>query len=166
MVMTDQSAEDHAPTRRPSDVVAIAIVTLIALGLWSAPIYAMLKGRSAEPPMTGMGDIGGTTVSLGTLDPKLAQVYRAAQSHGSHFKEIPCFCGCQQGRLEHRHLLDCFVLRDGGGWESHATGCAICQGEARMALRLLGVGVPVDEVRAQILEEFGMPEEMRDQQEG
>lgn len=31
MVMTDRSAEDHAPTRRPSDVVAIAIVTLIAL---------------------------------------------------------------------------------------------------------------------------------------
>lgn len=74
---------------------------------------------------------------------------------------IRCFCGCAKG-LEHRHLLDCFVRPDGSGWESHATGCAVCQGEARMALRMLEEGTSIDEVRRRIVEEFGMSEQMQD----
>jgi hypothetical protein len=164
--MTDAPTKDRPSARRPSDIVAIVLVTLLALGVLAAPVYVVLKDRATGSSMTTMGNMGGTAVSLETLDASLAEVYLDARSHGSHFEEIPCFCGCQEGRLEHRNLLDCFVLRDGSGWESHATGCGICQGEARMALRLLEAGTPIDETKTQIIDEFGMPEEMRDLQEG
>lgn len=159
MVMTEPVIGDRGSKKRPSDVIAVSIVTFIAVGLLFAPIYALLRGHSAEPVM---GDRGGTAVSLSTLDPSLAQIYKAAKAHGSHFEQFPCFCGCQEGRLEHRQLLDCYVLRDGTGWESHAIGCGICQGEARTALQMLKADTPVDEIRARIIDEFGMPDEMRD----
>ena len=157
---------ERRPGRRRSDLVAVAIVGAIAAALFAGPIYAVTRDDPSATETTSMGDIGGTSVQLGTLQPELAALYEGARTHGAHFAEIPCFCGCMEGRLEHRHLLDCFVLRNGGGWESHAVGCAVCQGEARMALRLLEQGTAVEEVREQIVDEFGMPEEMRDLQEG
>ena len=109
-----------------------------------------------------MASFGGTPVDITTLDAELAAMYRGAKAHAGHFKDIPCYCGCDRTRLEHRHLLDCFVLKDGGGWESHATGCAVCQGEARMALELYEQGMDPDEVRQLVIDEFGMSESMRE----
>jgi hypothetical protein len=164
--MTERPPEpDHRPGRRASDIIGITIVTALVLGLFSAPIYVLIKARSSESTSMTMSDMGGAAVELSTLQPAVAKLYRGARDHGSHFEQIPCFCGCEEGRLQHRHLLDCFLLGNGGGWESHATGCAVCQGEARLALRLLSSGTSVGEVRKQIIEEFGLPQEMRDLQE-
>lgn len=153
------SGEDAPRGQGRSSKVGLVIVTLVAVGLLAGPLFLLLGDDAPETPMR-MGDIGGTAVDLDTLDPALAGLYRDAREHGDHFQEIPCFCGCQEGRLEHRHLLDCFVLQSGEGWESHAKGCGVCQGEAQMALRLLDKGTPPEEVRAKIIDAFGMPEGM------
>ena len=144
-------------------------MAVVALGVLSAPIYAFIDSRSNGTPASSamtMGDMGGTPVDIDTLRPALAELYIGARAHREHFAEIPCFCGCQEGRLEHRNLLDCYVLKDGRGWESHATGCAVCQGEARLALKLLDANEPVTDVKARIIDEFGVPQEIRDLQEG
>ena len=168
--MTEERPELHR--RQPkSNYVGLALVAALVIGLFAAPIYAVVKSRSApensHPAMgPAMGDVGGSPVDLATLQPSLVKLYRGAKSHDSHFKGIPCFCGCQEGRLEHRNLFDCFVLKDGRGWESHATGCDVCQGEAEMALDLLARGSPPSEVKARIIDEFSTPQEIRDLQEG
>jgi hypothetical protein len=131
----------------------------------AGPLYILLSQDRPDqkaPETPAMASFGGTPVDISTLDGKLAAMYRGAKAHGRHFEDIPCFCGCDRTRLEHRHLLDCFVLKDGGGWESHATGCSVCQGEARMALELLDEGVEPDDVRQLVIDEFGMSESMRE----
>lgn len=139
---------------------------MVVAGLFGAPIYAMVESRSNHrQPRTTMGDVGGTPVEIASLPPSLAKLYRGAKSHRPHFESIPCFCGCQEGRLEHRNLLDCYVLGNGRGWESHAVGCEVCQGEAETALDLLARGRPVAEVKARIVDEYGVPQEIRDLQE-
>lgn len=163
--MTEGSPE-HPRKRPTSELIGFALIVTLATALFAAPFYAVMKSRSNhEQPRMTMGNIGGTPVDLATLQPSLAKVYQGAKSHGSHFEEIPCFCGCQEGRLEHRNLYDCFILKDGRGWESHATGCDVCQGEAVMALDLLARGSPIAEVKTRIIDKYGMPEEMRDLQE-
>lgn len=169
MVMTEGSDLEQRQGRRTSDRIGVALVTLVALSLLSAPIYGVLSSRSngtAASPAMNMGDTGGAPVDIETLQPVLAELYIGARSHRDHFEEIPCFCGCEEGRLEHRNLFDCYVLKDGRGWESHATGCAVCQGEARLTLKLLDANEPFEDIRARIIDEFGLPQEIRDLQEG
>ena len=145
----------------------VAAGLLFALVL-AGPLYVLLSQdkpnhlneKGTRTPT--MAEYGGTPVAISTLDSHLAAMYRGAKAHGRHFKQIPCFCGCDKTRLQHRHLLDCFVLKDGGGWESHATGCSVCQGEARMALELFDQGVDPGEVRDLVIDAYGMPESMRD----
>lgn len=166
--MTEELPQAERPRSRPaSDHIGIALAAALVIALFSAPIFAVVKSRSShdDPRMT-MGNIGGSPVDLETLQPSLAKLYRGARSHAAHFEEIPCFCGCQEGRLEHRNLFDCFVLKDGRGWESHATGCDVCQGEAEMALTFLARGSPVADVKTRIINEYGTPQEIRDLQEG
>lgn len=170
--MTEERPKVHHPNRRPpSGHIGPALVAVLVIGLFSAPVYAVLQSRSTHESShsamePSMGNVGGTPVDLATLQPSLVKLYRGAKSHDSHFKTIPCFCGCQEGRLEHRNLFDCFVLEDGRGWESHATGCGVCQGEAEMALDLLARGSPPNEVKAQVIDEYGIPQEIRELQEG
>lgn len=166
--MTEGRLQIERPRKRPvSDYIGLALTATLAVGLLSAPIYAVIKSspQHDSPPMV-MGDIGGAPVDLSTLPPSLAKLYRGAESHATHFEEIPCFCGCQEGRLQHRNLLDCYVLKDGAGWESHAVGCDVCQGEAEMALDLLKDGSPIAEIKSRIVDSYGTPREIRDLQEG
>lgn len=166
--MSEESPQAHHPRRHSaSDHIGLALVAVVVIGLLSAPIYAVINSRSShdQPRMT-MGDIGGSPLELATLRSSLARLYRGAKSHRAYFEKIPCFCGCQEGRLQHRNLFDCYVLKDGRGWESHATGCDVCQGEAEMALDLMAHGSSLADVKTQIVDEYGMSREIRDLQEG
>jgi len=159
-------AEEQGPRRRA--LGSLLLAALLFAFVLAGPLYVLLSQDRPNHPnnkatqMPTMAEFGGTPVDISTLDGSLAALYRGAKEHGRHFKQIPCFCGCDKTRLQHRHLLDCFVLKDGGGWESHATGCSVCQGEARMALELLEEGVDPAQVRDLVIDEYGMPESMRE----
>jgi hypothetical protein len=141
--------------------IVLAVLAVLGLALIAGPLSLVLGDDSPSSTTTrNMGDVGGIPVDLDTLSPELASLYRSAERHGDHFTKIPCFCGCQEGRLEHRNLLDCYVLRDGRGWESHAVGCDVCQGEARLALSLLDEGLDIGEVTDKVIDAYGMPEGM------
>ena len=171
--MTERNGQPQParPTRPFKRVTGGVLIALLSAFVLAGPLYVLLsQGRSHQgadrarsgPEIPAMASFGGTPVDIATLDAELAAMYRGAKAHAGHFKDVPCFCGCDRTRLEHRHLLDCFVLKDGGGWESHATGCAVCQGEARLALELYEQGVDPDEVRDLVVAEFGMSEAMRE----
>ena len=174
MTELETPAEESA-TRRPFTRVVggLSLAAVLFALVLAGPLYLLLSQdrptandpnhpNNSAPRQPTMAEFGGTPVNISTLDGNLAALYRGAKAHGRHFEQIPCFCGCDKTRLQHRHLLDCFLLKDGGGWESHATGCSVCQGEARMALELLDKGVDPNEVRELVIDEFGMPESMRE----
>lgn len=93
------------------------------------------------------GGDGHATFALADVPPETAHAYQFAEVHPEEMRSVPCYCGC--AGLGHQNLLDCFV-RPTGGYEPHASGCAICTREATDVERMLGEGASVATIRATI----------------
>lgn len=105
--------------------------------------------------VTGRGGSGGPApLELSTVSDNVAGHYHYALAHSDAFAQIPCWCGCQQ-YLGHGNLKDCFVRRDGKGWEAHAAKCGVCIGEAAITAQMLGAGKTPAEVTEAVNTEFG-----------
>jgi hypothetical protein len=107
---------------------------------------AVLAAGTGRAPAAPAADPG---LDLMTVPSSVADHYHAAATHGSVYSEVPCFCGCET-MLAHRSLLDCFV-RPQGGWEPHAAGCAVCLDESDVIRSRLADGIPVEQIRAEIV---------------
>jgi hypothetical protein len=81
---------------------------------------------------------------------KAEQGYRLAVDHQQLFEGLPCYCGCGvMPEDPHRNLLDCFI-NDDGSFDSHASGCEVCDDEAIDAARWQAEGKSAAEIRALI----------------
>jgi hypothetical protein len=100
----------------------------------------------------GRGGDRAEAFSLDGLDPAMVLNYEFAAAHPAHVARIPCYCGCVG--LEHASLLDCFVKPE-GGWEAHASGCAVCGDEAGRVEAMLAQGTGIDIIRTTIIDQFG-----------
>jgi hypothetical protein len=87
-----------------------------------------------------------------TLDPaKFADAeagvkegYEVARRYPATLDKIHCFCECAESPMfHHKTLLTCFT-------NTHAAGCGICLGEARLAAELKEKGLPDDEIKATV----------------
>jgi hypothetical protein len=109
-------------------VPALVIAFIASLGLW-------LGG-----PESGF--------TLQGLPEPTAHNYQYVETHPELFAEIPCYCGCYS--LGHENLRDCFLRRK-GGYERHASRCAICGREADDVEEMMATGSPgADYIRSQI----------------
>lgn len=139
---------DHPlpPVPRSRWVLAVTIVALAAFALWLLPTTPRVPGGPSavgeSNPILAVAP--GGTIDLATLPHDHQALYRAAAADLDAFQAVACYCGCE-AFLEHRHLLDCFA-RPSGGWERHATGCAICMAQARDVIDMREDGVPLDEI--------------------
>lgn len=124
--------------------MVVVIVLTAGLSLSLVPDAAPASGSPADisPPMMQVAP--GGQVELASLPHDHQRLYEAAAADSEAFGKVACYCGCE-AFLDHRHLLDCFVLPD-GGWERHATGCAICLAEAREVVAMRDAQVPVTEI--------------------
>jgi Protein of unknown function with PCYCGC motif len=87
---------------------------------------------------------------------QIVDLYRFVEGSPSLAAVIPCYCGCGPSpNLGHESLLDCFILPDGSGYESHAALCAICTGEADDIRRLSAEGTESAAIRTWIDEKYG-----------
>ena len=138
------------PVPRARWLAAVAIVVLATLG-------TVLVARSTPPggaDEAAMLQVSpGGQVELAGLPADHQAVYLAVADDPDAFRQVTCYCGCESF-LAHRHLLDCFVRPD-GGWERHATGCAVCLAEAREVLDLRSDEVPLDAIVDEIDSRFG-----------
>jgi hypothetical protein len=91
-------------------------------------------------------------VAIETLPPEVAVHYRFARAQPELLAALACYCGCGP-TVAHRNLHDCFVNRS-GGWADHASGCRVCQDEARIAAEMLAQGEKLPAIRARIDAEF------------
>lgn len=138
--MTDQPLP---PVPRSRWVLAVAILALAAGALWLLPMSpGAPSAATGSSPMLAVAP--GGTIDLAALSQDQQALYRAAAADLEAFQAVACYCGCE-AFLEHRHLLDCFV-RPSGGWERHATGCAVCLAQARDVIDMREDGVPLDEI--------------------
>jgi hypothetical protein len=150
--MTDLAPPPVTPSRW---VLAIAIVAIAAIAVALVPPSGHTSGsRGAdETPSTMLAVAPGGMIDLAALPAEHRVLYRAAAADHEAFENVACYCGCESF-LEHRHLLDCFE-RPAGGWERHATGCAVCLAEARDVIDMRRDGIPLSEITRTIDIRFG-----------
>lgn len=116
-----------------------------ALAVLAAGCTGATARRGPEPTR---GGAPAQTVELGSLSEQLAAQYRFVESNQQVFEHIPCYCGCGQ-TLGHRNLRDCFVW-SAGVYDAHASDCGVCQAETIDVQTMLGKGMDVQAVRAEI----------------
>ena len=87
-----------------------------------------------------------------TLDPSqfaraeagVQEAYAIARQYPATLDRIHCFCECAESPMfQHKTLLTCFT-------NTHAAGCGICLGEARLAAELKGKGLSDDEIKVTV----------------
>jgi len=148
---------DHPPSQisRPWWALAVAFSALGAAGwLIVTGLDSGSIGPSATPEAPAMLAVApGGTVEFASLPAVQQELYRAAAADPEAFEAVACYCGCEAS-LDHRRLLDCFVRPD-GGWERHATGCAVCLAEARDVMGLRADGTPISEIVRHIDDRYG-----------
>ena len=144
-------APDDASPRTPAGFkVAVALVSLMLVSAAAIGVGFLIGGGHGP----GMQVTAGGSMELSSLPHSMAGHYRFAAMHPGVYEQIPCFCGCE-ATLDHRSLLDCFV-RPGGGWERHASGCAVCIDESQMVRSGLARGSPVEPIRSEIVDTYTM----------
>lgn len=131
-------------------------LTALASAAWvlgSAPDVVSDGGadQATTSPMVQVAP--GGAVALASLPADHQTIYLTVADDPDTFGQIACYCGCVSF-LDHRHLLDCFVRPD-GGWERHATGCAVCLAEAREVIEMRDRKLPLDEIIRQIDRRYG-----------
>jgi len=146
----DPAVDEPSETRRALRSMLVtfvaAVFVIVAAGgvgfamRHNAPMYP-----AGQPAMAGF--------MLSSVSPEMASHYHFADAHPSMYEQVPCFCGCDT-MLGHRSLLDCFVKPDGSGWESHASGCAVCTQESQMIRRMLDRGIPPDQIASSIIAHY------------
>jgi len=163
--MTAEGQEPNEPPTAPTEsepprdgstpgrafAIAIAVVTAVVLGAAGMGAFVLLRG---DGDASTMRVAPGGALDLSTVPGPMAAHYRYAAAHPSAYRQIPCFCGCEEA-LEHRSLLDCFV-RAQRGWEAHAAGCAVCIQESEMLRSMLGEGASLAQIRAEIVARYTM----------
>jgi len=156
--MTDPDPTTHDPTSEGSEETGRALRSMLVT--FVAAVFVIVAAGGAgwamrhSSPMYPSGraamDEG---FMLSSVPPEMAAHYHFADAHPSMYEQVPCFCGCDQ-MLGHRSLLDCFVKPDGSGWESHASGCAVCTQESEMIRRMLDRGIPPDRIASSIIAHY------------
>ena len=130
-------------------VVAVTVTVVVVAGAGGGDARHVSASNSASSAHGAVAPL-----DLSTVSAQLAGHYRYAQAHMTDYQQIPCWCGCQQF-LGHRNLADCFVRADGQGFEAHAAGCGVCNGEAAIAEGMLGQGHSPADVKATVDSQFG-----------
>lgn len=126
----------------------LAVLALIALG-----IFGLTRGASDPDEADALAASPVVTVELSTVTSAIAADYHYTADHLAEFAQIPCYCGCDHS-LGHRSLADCYVTAT-GAWDAHASGCAVCGNETATAREQLAAGVPIADVRASIIAQYG-----------
>jgi hypothetical protein len=117
-------------------------------------VAAPATGDAGGHEATSMRSVApGGEVELASLPIEHQVLYEAAAADHEAFTQVRCYCGCE-AFLDHRHLLDCFE-RPEGGWERHATGCAVCLAEAQEVAEQRAEGVALAEIIRRIDTRYG-----------
>ena len=137
--------------RRPWWALVVSVVGAVVAGGLVLELGAGPTADADAHPMTLVAPAG--VVELETLPAHHQDLYLAAAADEEAFTAVRCYCGCESF-LGHQDLRACF-LRPDGGWEAHATGCAVCIAEAEEVVELRQEGVPIEDIVDRIDARYG-----------
>lgn len=147
---------DEIPgTCTPVRLAALVVVVMIVAALGTALAVGATGSSDRRATRMPMATRAVGPVDPATLAAPMRAHYEFAQAHRDAYRQIPCWCGCEQF-LGHRTLEDCFIRRDGKGWEAHAAGCGVCIGEATLAEQLLAQGKAPADIKTAVDTQFGV----------
>lgn len=136
---------------RPWWALLVAVVAVAATVGLVVTDRSAASSEAAAAPMMQVAP--GGEIELASLPADHRHLYEAAADDEEAFSAVRCYCGCESF-LDHATLRDCFV-RPEGGWERHATGCAVCLGEARDVMEDRQDGLPLDDIVDRIDRRYG-----------
>lgn len=145
-------------------IAALLVVSGAGLGIGAAMRaggHDVMWGGARVAPQASAAHMGAPAEAvpagfqLTGLPSDTVERYASARANADVYARIPCFCGCA-AMLGHRNLKECFVTPN-GAWESHAAGCQVCLGEARMVMGMMGRGMGPAMMRGRIVARFGGP---------
>lgn len=128
-------------------VFSFLILSLAISGFISACV-----GLESNHPYS-MASMEGMPAEVQTAPVTVQQAYQFAVANPDVVQELPCYCGC--GPIGHTSNYSCYVYEhnsDGSvkTFDNHALGCSICVDITQDAIRLLGEGKSVPEIRAYV----------------
>lgn len=129
--------------------LALYLLTPVAVA------FAVIAGTLAA--VAGSGSDAPTDAApleLASVSTDIAGHYQAAADLADVYREVPCYCGCEEF-LGHRDLYDCFVRADGQGWEAHAARCGVCIAESTLVRELVDAGTPAGDIPVAVMDRFG-----------
>lgn len=147
------SAKSSGLPRRPRRLLTAVLVALAVAGAGVAWAARPSQHSSEGPGMAMVAPNG--VLDLARVSSAIAAEYRSAADHGDAYRQMRCWCGCEQA-FAHRSLLDCFVRAD-RAWEAHGAYCAVCITEAMTARRRLDAGDTPADIARDLDAEFGPP---------
>jgi Protein of unknown function with PCYCGC motif len=153
----ERSASRRSAGSIGQEYVAASVLVVAALVVVAGGVVGAAVGMPHHPTMpmasTQQAPAERPAFMLAAVSPEIAEHYRFAADHPAPYRNVPCFCGCRD-MLGHRDLYDCFVAPD-GGWDPHASGCAVCTQESAQVRRMVGRGASFATIRSSITERFG-----------
>ena len=120
--------------------------------IFSGILTACSAGTSIKGQDLAMAPMEGMPQEVRSAPIAVQQAYEFAAANPEMMKNIPCYCGC--GAIGHTSNYSCYVSSvesDGKViFDTHALGCSICVDITQDAMRLLGQGKAVPEIKAYI----------------
>jgi hypothetical protein len=128
--------------------------SFLSLAILAAALAAILPACSAAPNAAGlhMMPMDQLPAELQSAPVSVRTAYQFAAVNPDVMQHIPCYCGC--GSVAHTSNYDCYVsgvdANGGISFDNHAVGCSICVDITQDAMRLLGEGRSVPDIRAYV----------------
>lgn len=126
-----------------------------ALGWSSAAVVLLVSAAVAAWAMAPrpMPESPAPAFDLARQPADVVAAYEFVDRHAELVSHIPCYCGCGKS-LGHGSLRDCYLKRDGSGYEAHASVCYVCLEEAGDIEQLVAAGEGLSAIRAWIDKEY------------
>lgn len=138
-------------TRRGFLAVVPALLAAPLLGRPRSGVAAPFSALRGEHPDPRPGIDASEVVPAEDLEAygeRVREVYDMVREMPHVADGIGCFCGCAT-RPGYRSLLTCYYA------DGMASGCAICQGEARLVHRRWKEGQSLDQIRRAVDARYG-----------
>jgi hypothetical protein len=148
--------DDRRSTSGPAGGAVLAVAAAVLM-VFVGAVVVLASGPDPDrhrPATGGIATDDTPALDLTSIADSIAVHYFAAEADPVTYRDVPCFCGCEEF-LGHRHLYDCYVRADDRGWDAHAAGCGICIAESVTVQELLDEGHDIPTIRDAVIAQYG-----------
>lgn len=128
------------------------ILTFLHTGAGGIDQYVVRSALAQDVRLEPIPNVEGAPAS----EAELQRAYEFAAHNEKLLRHIPCFCGCEM--VGHTSVESCFISsRAPDGlvkWNKHGAACRLCLDVVESARELHAAGLPVKDIRQQIIERF------------